>query len=75
MTKAERTAAKLREIAEVGIVHHSQTLDLIMAADLIMDQVKKIEELEERIAIMTEGDYDGTPDWPPIDTSAWFDYE
>ena len=36
---------------------------------------KKIEELEERIAIMTEGDYDGTPDWPPIDTSAGFDYE
>ena len=75
MTKAERTSAKLMEIAEVGIVHHSQTLDLIMAADLIMDQVKKIEELEERIAIMTEGDYDGTPDWPPIDTSAGFDYE
>ena len=46
-----------------------------MAADLIMDQVKKIEELEERIAIMTEGDYDGTPDWPPIDTSAGLDYE
>ena len=61
-------ARQLEAIAEVGIVHFRQRDTLVQAAKLIRAQADRIDELEERIAIMTETDGKWQdPEWPEMD--------
>lgn len=53
----EMVKSDLRLIADIGIVHYGQTQTIRDAITLIELYERKIEDLEERIAIMSEDQY------------------
>lgn len=53
----ETVKAKLRNIAEMGIVNYMQSDDIIAGILLIEEMEELIETLEERVAIMSEDQY------------------
>ena len=51
--QAKRLSEQLREIARIGVVNYKQDTAVIREAARTLDeQEKRIEELEERVAIM-----------------------